>query len=80
MANLHFHYGVMSSSKSAALIINAYNFRRNGTAVEVIKPSFDSRFGTQKIVSRMVPDLYVTSIWNTKQYKNIKPYNSPDFE
>ena len=53
MANLHFHYGVMSSSKSAALIINAYNFRRNGTAVEVIKPSFDSRFSTQKIVSRI---------------------------
>ena len=53
MANLHFHYGVMSSSKSAALIINAYNFRRNGTTVEIIKPSFDSRFGTEKIVSRI---------------------------
>ncbi|MBO5946543.1 MAG: hypothetical protein J6Q44_00155 [Alphaproteobacteria bacterium] len=53
MANLHFHYGVMSSSKSAALIINAYNFHRNGTAVEVIKPSFDNRFGIQKIVSRI---------------------------
>ena len=53
MANLHFHYGVMSCSNSAALIINAYNFRRNGTTVEVIKPSCDSRFGTQKIVSRI---------------------------
>ena len=29
MANLHFHYGVMSSSKSAALIITAYNFTQN---------------------------------------------------
>ena len=53
MANLHFHYGVMSSSKSAALIINAYNFRRTGTQVEVIKPAFDKRFATEKIVSRI---------------------------
>ncbi len=53
MANLHFHYGVMSSSKSAALIVNAYNYRRNGTMVEVIKPAYDSRFSTQKIVSRI---------------------------
>lgn len=53
MANLHFHYGVMSSSKSAALIINAYNFKHNNNQVEVIKPSFDSRFAAQKIVSRI---------------------------
>lgn len=33
----------------------------------------------QKIVSRMVPDLTVTSIWETEDYKGIKPYNNPDF-
>ncbi len=53
MANLHFHYGVMSSSKSAALIINAYNLRQNGNPVEVIKPAFDKRFSSQEIVSRV---------------------------
>lgn len=53
MANLHFHYGVMSSSKSATLIINAYNFRKNGNKVEVIKPAFDKRFAPQRIVSRI---------------------------
>lgn len=53
MANLHFHYGVMSSSKSAALIINAYNFTKNGNKVEVIKPAFDTRFSNQQIVSRL---------------------------
>ncbi|MBP3397623.1 MAG: hypothetical protein J6K82_01715 [Alphaproteobacteria bacterium] len=53
MANLHFHYGVMSSSKSAALIINAYNFTKNGNKTEVIKPSFDTRFSNQQIVSRV---------------------------
>ena len=68
MANLHFHYGVMSSSKSAALIINAYNFRRNGTAVEVIKPSFDSRFGTQKIVSRIGLDCDANAMPTLEKY------------
>ena len=53
MANLHFHYGVMSSSKSAALIISAYNFPKNGHKTDVIKPSFDTRFGNQQIVSRI---------------------------
>lgn len=53
MANLHFLYGVMSSSKSAALIINAYNLRQNGNPVEIIKPSFDRRFSVQTIVSRI---------------------------
>lgn len=53
MANLHFHYGVMSSSKSASLLINAYNLRNNDVAVEIIKPAFDKRFAAQKIVSRI---------------------------
>lgn len=53
MARLHFHYGVMSSSKSAALIINAHNFTKNGNPTEVIKPSFDKRFAEEQIVSRI---------------------------
>lgn len=53
MANLHFHYGTMSSSKSAKLIINAYNFNKNGIKVEVIKPAFDTRFSNDKITSRI---------------------------
>ena len=53
MANLHFHYGVMSSSKSAALIIAAHNFTKNGTRPEVIKTSFDTRFANSQIVSRI---------------------------
>ena len=53
MANLHFHYGVMSSSKSATLIINNYNFSRSSNQTEVIKPAYDNRFGVQQIVSRI---------------------------
>ncbi len=68
MANLHFHYGVMSSSKSAALIINAYNFTHNGNKVEVIKPSFDTRFSTQKINSRLGLSWDALALQNLDKY------------
>ncbi len=68
MANLHFHYGVMSSSKSAALIIAAYNFTKNGNKTEVIKPSFDTRFGNEKIVSR------IGLSWNAMTMPNLQTY------
>lgn len=68
MANLHFHYGVMSSSKSAALIVNAYNYRRNGTMVEVIKPAYDRRFGAQKIVSRIGLECEALVLPDLQQY------------
>jgi thymidine kinase len=68
MANLHFHYGVMSSSKSAALIINAHNFSKNGTPVEVIKPSFDNRFGVEEIVSR------IGLSWNANAMPDLQNY------
>ncbi|MBO5062166.1 MAG: ACP S-malonyltransferase [Prevotella sp.] len=34
----------------------------------------------QKIVSRMVPDLTVGSIWNTLEYKGVKPFDKTDFD
>lgn len=34
----------------------------------------------QKIVSRMVSDLTVKSIWDTLEYQGVKPYENPDFE
>ena len=53
MANLHFYYGTMSTSKSADLIINAYNYRKNKVEVECIKPAFDNRFSETEITSRI---------------------------
>ena len=52
MAKLHFYYGVMGSSKSAQLIINAFNYRKSGKQVEVIKPAIDTRFDANKVTSR----------------------------
>lgn len=53
MAKLHFHYGTMSSSKSAQLIINAYNLNNQGKQTEIIKPKIDNRFSENKVNSRV---------------------------
>lgn len=72
MANLHFHYGVMSSSKSATLIINAYNYKQNGIPIEVIKPALDTRFGATKITSRIGLSVDAVALKNLENF-NIKP-------
>ena len=53
MAKLHFHYGTMGSSKSAQLIINAYNLNAQGKKTEIIKPQIDNRFSADKVNSRI---------------------------
>ena len=53
MAKLHFHYGTMSSSKSAQLIINAYNLNNQGKQTEIIKPKTDNRFSSSRVDSRV---------------------------
>lgn len=53
MANLHFHYGTMGCSKSAQLVINAYNQNKNGNKTEIIKPKIDNRFSENKVNSRI---------------------------
>ncbi len=68
MATLHFHYGVMSSSKSALLIINAYNYNQNGVKTEVIKPSFDTRFSEDTVKSRIGIETKAIAIPNLETY------------
>lgn len=53
MATLHFHYGVMGASKTAILLINAHNFQKNDTNVEIIKPQYDTRFDVKSVKSRI---------------------------
>lgn len=53
MAKLHFYYGVMASSKSAQLGINAFNFVRTENKWEAIKPATDNRDSATDIVSRI---------------------------
>lgn len=49
---LLFRYGTMSSSKSANLIMLAYNYEKQGKKIIVIKPSLENRDSDINIVSR----------------------------
>lgn len=53
MAKIHFYYGVMTSSKSAMLGINAFNFSRTDNKWTAIKPQTDNRDSDSEIVSRI---------------------------
>jgi len=49
---LYFRYGAMNSSKTANLLMVAYNYRQHGKKVLIIKPEIDSRFDSKTIKSR----------------------------
>lgn len=68
MAKLHFYYGVMSSSKSAILGINAFNFRRTGNKWEAIKPAVDNRDSDTDIVSRIGIRTQANALKNLEKY------------
>ncbi len=68
MANLHFHYGTMGSSKSAQLLINAHNQKNNGNKTEIIKPKTDNRFSTDHVDSRIGISAPAMVLPNLQQY------------
>lgn len=76
MAKLHFYYGVMSSSKSAMLGINAFNFNRTDNKWEAIKPATDNRDSDTDIVSRIGIKTKATALQNLDNYK---PKHSTQF-
>ena len=49
---LYFRYGSMNSSKTANLLMVAYNYKQQGKKVLLIKPEIDSRFDSKIIKSR----------------------------
>ncbi len=69
MAKLHFYYGVMSSSKSALLGINAFNFNRTANKWEAIKHKTDNRDSANDIVSRVGVITKARALKNLKNYK-----------
>lgn len=69
MAKLHFYYGVMSSSKSAMLGINAFNFNRTDNKWEAIKPTTDNRDSKTDIVSRIGIRTPAHALQNLNKYK-----------
>ncbi len=53
MAKLYFRYGVMGSSKSAQALITKFNYEEQGMRVWLIKPVADTRYGVDKVRSRI---------------------------
>lgn len=52
MAKLYFRYGAMGASKTANLLMVAHNYESQGRTVVLIKPSADTRWSKDEIVSR----------------------------
>lgn len=69
MAKIHFYYGVMASSKSALLGINAFNFDRTDNKWEAIKPTVDNRDSDTDIVSRIGIKTKAIALSNLDNYK-----------
>lgn len=53
MAKLYFRYGAMGSSKSAQALITKFNYEERGMRVWLIKPAADTRYGADKVYSRI---------------------------
>ena len=53
MAKLYFRYGVMGSSKSAQALITKFNYEEQGMRVWLMKPAADTRYGADKVYSRI---------------------------
>lgn len=53
MSKLYYYFGVMSSSKSALLLMKAHSFEERGIPFLCIKPSIDDRDGEDVIKSRI---------------------------
>lgn len=52
MAKLYFKYGTLNASKSANLLMTAYNYEQQGKKIALLKPSLDTREKGEFITSR----------------------------
>ena len=76
MAKLYFKYGAMGSSKTAQALITKYNYEENDMQVWLIKPSADTRDGTDILRSRigltagvdiMTPETDIYGVFSQRQ-------------
>ena len=77
MAKLSFYYGAMGSCKTLRLLTTAYNFEEKGTPFMVLKPSADTRDGSNIIKSRIGVERECIPInEDVDIYQAIKDYNN----
>lgn len=53
MAKLYFYYSAMNAGKSTILLQSSYNYRERGMATVLFKPAIDTRYGPDRIHSRI---------------------------
>ena len=53
MGKLYFKYGAMGSSKTASALMCRFNYMQKGMDVLLMKPSIDTRFKENEVVSRI---------------------------
>lgn len=53
MAKLYFRYGAMGASKTSNALMVEYNYRERGQNAVIMKPSIDTREGTDVVKSRI---------------------------
>ena len=84
MAKLYFKYGVMNSSKTANLLMVAYNYESQGRRILCLKPSIDTRWsdggdGKQGVIrSRAVEQGHICELVDKNEdlYDLIRLYNN----
>ena len=52
MSKLYFRYGCVDSAKTLNLLAVAHTYREQGKHILIVKPSIDTRFGSDKIQSK----------------------------
>jgi thymidine kinase len=53
MAKLYFYYSAMNAGKSTTLLQSSYNYQERGMRTLLLSPQLDSRYGEQKVTSRI---------------------------
>ena len=53
MAKLHFYYSAMNAGKSTTLLQSSYNYNERGMNTLILVPEIDTRYGTNKVTSRI---------------------------
>jgi len=62
MAKLYFRYSAMNAGKTASLIMSAYSYIERDLPVLILNSSLDTRFGENKVASRIGIELPAISV------------------
>jgi thymidine kinase len=74
MPKIIFRYGTMNSSKTANLLMVAYNYSAQDKQVFVIKPECDTRFGSDTIKSRAFENGIKADLMINPELEDINEY------